>query len=368
MEHFPPLARRLLLTGAVASIASPALAQRAYAPARPYPQVTVRQQQPQPQSIQLETGEIGGTFAKIGSDISVVSAEGGVEVKANISRGSVANIRALLETRGVDLALASTDSLAYVARDPLLAARLSRIRYIAKLYDSEFHLLARDPAIRAISDLAGKRICTDVEGSGTSVTANIVLDLLGIQADIVTDNPGRGLVRLRRGEIDALAYVIGKPGVMFRAQPMDGLHLVEIPLTDAIAARYMPATFVHEDYPDLVPDGREVGSIAVGAVLACYGWPEGTDRYRNLERFVRVFVSKLDEMQEPPFHTKWREVNLAAQVPSWQRFGPVEGAILAAQKTKDAAFDAFLASLGQSNAGPAKRDEMRARFRELQAR
>ena len=32
-------------------------------------------------------------------------------------------------------------------------------------------------------------------------------------------------------------------------------------------------------------------------------------------------VRRFEEFQRPPRHAKWREVNLAAQVPGWTRFG-----------------------------------------------
>jgi hypothetical protein len=36
---------------------------------------------------------------------------------------------------------------------------------------------------------------------------------------------------------------------------------------------------------------------------------------------VEAFFSRFEEFQRPPRHAKWLEVNLAAQVPGWTRFG-----------------------------------------------
>jgi hypothetical protein len=44
------------------------------------------------------------------------------------------------------------------------------------------------------------------------------------------------------------------------------------------------------------------------------------DRYRRVQRFIEAFFPKIAEFQKPPRHVKWREVNLAATLPGWNRF------------------------------------------------
>jgi len=73
-----------------------------------------------------------------------------------------------------------------------------------------------------------------------------------------------------------------------------------------------------------VPDGRDVETVAVGAVLIAYNWPKGSDRYRRIDKFVEHFFPKLAELQKPPRHPKWREANLAAVLPGWTRFEGAE--------------------------------------------
>ena len=38
------------------------------------------------------------------------------------------------------------------------------------------------------------------------------------------------------------------------------------------------------------------------------------------QRFVEAFFPNIGELQKPPHHPKWREVNLAATLPGWTRF------------------------------------------------
>jgi hypothetical protein len=62
----------------------------------------------------------------------------------------------------------------------------------------------------------------------------------------------------------------------------------------------------------------------VPAVLAVFNWPKNSDRYRKVQRFVEYLFNRWDKFQRPPFHPKWREINLAAKVPGWTRFSVAE--------------------------------------------
>jgi hypothetical protein len=39
-----------------------------------------------------------------------------------------------------------------------------------------------------------------------------------------------------------------------------------------------------------------------------------------VQRFVERLFANWDKFQRPPYHPKWRDVNLAATVPGWTRF------------------------------------------------
>jgi hypothetical protein len=58
--------------------------------------------------------------------------------------------------------------------------------------------------------------------------------------------------------------------------------------------------------------------------MAVYNWAPGSDRYRKVARFVDAFFEQFPALLEPSRHPKWKEVNLAAQVPDWTRFAPAE--------------------------------------------
>jgi hypothetical protein len=97
-------------------------------------------------------------------------------------------------------------------------------------------------------------------------------------------------------------------------------HLLSIPYEGEIAETYFPSRLSNADYPRLIDVDKPVSTLAVGSILAAFNWPEGSDRYRRLERFVEAFFSRFDEFLQPGRHPKWKEVNVAAETPGWERF------------------------------------------------
>lgn len=281
-----------------------------------------------PIPIGLMTGEIAGTFIQVGNDIAEVLDSPDMRILPIIGKGSLQNLLDLVDVRGVDLAFAATDTLTYAAK--LHPDLPGRIEYICKLYDNDVHVLA-GPDINRIEDLRDKAVNIDVVGSGTAVTSTVMFQALGIPARFVNNPPTKGLEMLKAGEIAAITYAIGKPGRLF-AQPLPPrLHLVPVPLNAELAKSYLPGSFTHEDYPALVPSGQAIETIAVGVALACFGWAPNTERYRNLSRFVELFFARFPELLKPPHHPKWKDVNLASQVPGWRRFPPVTSLLAGGQ-------------------------------------
>ena len=69
-----------------------------------------------------------------------------------------------------------------------------------------------------------------------------------------------------------------------------------------------------------MPEGQnKVETIAVPAVLAAFNWPKGSERQKRIKRMVERMFANWSKLQKPPYHPKWRDVNLAATVPGWTR-------------------------------------------------
>jgi hypothetical protein len=59
-------------------------------------------------------------------------------------------------------------------------------------------------------------------------------------------------------------------------------------------------------------------------MLMAYNWPGDHLRHQRLARFVDAFFTKFPEIQKPPRHPRWKNVNLAAKMEGWPRFPPAQ--------------------------------------------
>jgi uncharacterized protein len=244
--------------------------------------------------------------------------------------------------RGVDIGIVQMDAREGLRAEGLQDQVVQRLRYITRLYNEEVHILA-NRSIADIRQLQGKKVNIDKPGSGTNLTSRLIFEKLGIAPELVTLDQASSYERLRSGEIDAAIYVAGRPVRAISEFQGDGrFHLLAIPFEGEIAETYFPAKFTRTDYPRLVDEGQDVETLAVGSILAVFNWPENSDRYRRVQRFVNAFFSRFDEFMQPGRHPKWREVTLTADVPGWQR-------IKAAQDWIDAARTGSVASAGSAD-------------------
>ncbi len=278
-------------------------------------------------TVGLISGGISGTYVRIAADLADALDQGyELRILPVIGKGSVRNIEDLLFLRGIDIAIVQSDVLDFYRRAEVLPAIDDKIRYIAKLYEEEVHVLARDE-IASIDELAGRRVNFGTEGSGTFMTASIVFDELGLEVEVTTWPEPEALERLRGGEIDALVFVGGQPlGLVTSVDAGDGLRLLPVP-AERVEAAYVPAQLRGDSYPALIPAGQTIPTLAVGAVMAAYNWPSDHPRYASVERFVDRFFAEFDRLKQAPYHPKWQQVDLKAAVPGWQRMKPAEASL-----------------------------------------
>jgi hypothetical protein len=78
----------------------------------------------------------------------------------------------------------------------------------------------------------------------------------------------------------------------------------------------------------------------MSAVLAVYNFPKGSDRARRLERFVQYYFERFDKLKQPSFHPKWKDINLTAKVPGWNRYWLATEKLAAMQNGASASPDA----------------------------
>lgn len=273
--------------------------------------------------VSIVSGGVSGTYIRIASEMSNVLDEGKrFRILPLVGRGSVQNLRDLL-AKDADIAIVQMDAREGLRGEPAYKDAKNNIRYIARLYNEEIHIVA-PRHVSNISQLDGKKVNIDLPGSGTNLTARIVFEKLGIKPDFSSIDQSTAFEQLKSGTVQAVVQVAGRPVSSIADLPGDNkFHLLAIPYDDRLSDTYLPARFVSEDYPKLTSE-KAVDTIAVGNALVAYNWAPGSERYTQVQRFTDVFFKRFDEFLQPGRHPKWQEVNLTATAPGWKRFKPAQ--------------------------------------------
>jgi TRAP-type uncharacterized transport system substrate-binding protein len=277
-------------------------------------------------TVGLAAGRLEGAPLQFASELARVLDDGdNMRVLPIVTRGPFDNVYDLLYLRGVDAAIVYGDVLDYFKAKPEFASAWRRINYLLNLFPSEAHVFVR-PEIGSMQDLAGKVVNFNTQGTAAAYSGPIIFKQLGIdiKATFIPHNIAMGKMK-ESAEVAATFWISSKPLAPFlKGKFPEGFKFLPIEYTDKLEY-YAPAYLEHADYPALIPQGQQVATISVPAVLAVYDWPRDTDRYQRLSRVVDYLLDRFEKLQkEPGYHEKWKDVNLAAKVPGWQRFKPLQ--------------------------------------------
>ncbi len=277
-------------------------------------------------TIGLAAGLPEGAPLRIAAELARALNEGdNMRILPVVTRGIFDNFVDLLQLKGIDAAIVYGDTLLHFDKVEKVPNILDKVHYVASLFPSELQILVR-PEINSIQDLAGKWVNFNNKGTAAAYTGPIVFKRLGIKV-VERYDPHPVVMRqfANSNQYAATVWVTSKPvrGIVAQDWPK-GFKLISVPYTKELEDLYLPATLEAADYPKLIADGQKVSTIAVPAVLAVYNWRDGQTRRPRMERFVEHIFKKLPQLQKPPFHPAWRNVNLAAAVPGWRRYQPVQ--------------------------------------------
>jgi hypothetical protein len=228
--------------------------------------------------VRLTTGTPGAGFYPLGQALARAYGQSlpSLDVQVRASAGSVTNVETLQRGEAdVGLAYADVAYIAFVGRLEGQPQAFDQLRGIAVLDLTPVHLVVRaDSGIRDAAGLRGRRIGVGLPGSGSALTANIVLASLGIDAASVQLEPLRYVEagsRLAAGTLDAMFVTGGDPVESVNSSTEAGAHLV--PLAGPAIER------LRHDYPffrpAVIPGGTYPGhpdpirTIGVDNLLVC---------------------------------------------------------------------------------------------------
>src|SRR4051812_39436759 len=256
-------------------------------------------------TVTVITGTIGGTYVQFGADLASLLDNGNkLRLLPIVGRGSVQSVADILFLQGVDLGVVRADTLDYLEKKGFANDIKKQFTYVTKLYNEEMQIIA-PKSVNSLKDLEAKTVSVDLPNGGTFVTALTVFERLGIKANIVYIEQRIAMEKLKKGELDAVIVVGGKPYKSVSNFNNDGrFHLAAVEYAKPLQGDYLPATLTSKDYPNLITEGQSVDTIAVPAVLAAYNWAPNTERYRKIALFVDAFFTKFPKLQNPPFHPK----------------------------------------------------------------
>ncbi len=271
--------------------------------------------------VSIISGNPNGGYLTIAHDIAAVVDDGDdLRVLPIVGKGAVGNMRDVLFLKGVDMGLVNTVTLNNFKRNNALGRHVSQqVVYITRLFEDEFHILAR-PEIKELKDLDGKAVNYSDAGSGAQLSAQLMFAGFGIKPQEVNMGQADAIEKMKRSEVFATVCTCLKPLRPYQAVPKElGFRLLSIPLDGPMAEDYVPATFTNADYPNLVPEGTTVEVVAVATSLISYNWPANHERYRRIAKFVDAFFGKFEQFHKAPRHVRWKAVNLAADLKGWTR-------------------------------------------------
>ena len=292
-------------------------------------------------TISIVTGSPSLAYFTFAYDLAAVLNNGDeLRVLPVVSQGAFQNVRDVQYLRGVDLGFAQTNILGYYRRTGEVGDVANKLVYVAKICNEEIHVIVRSD-ITSLEQLRSRKVNFNTPGSGTQLSAHDLFERLKIQVEEVNFRQNDGLEKVKSGEIAATVLTSGKPAdVVSPLKASDGYRILPVPWINSMPSDYLPTQLTHEDYPDLIPPGEPIDTIATGTVLFAYNWPRNSDRYRRIDKFVKAFFSRIGEFRKSPRHLKWRETNLATTIPGWKRFAGAEEMLAAARVQEQAAASA----------------------------
>ena len=271
-------------------------------------------------TVTVITAPAGGATSVFGSDMARVLDDGNIRVLPILGKGPVRNVVDILYLKAVDMGMVVSDVPEFYRLQYKIPDITSQLRYIAKLYNNEIHVVA-PTSIKSIFDLAGKRIVASTDVG--YYAAKVIFSRLNMNVtyDYWTDD-ARSIQKIIDGEADAYVGSTGKVFGLLRAVKNEDrrLHLVPIPYDRRLQDLYLPTTLTSDEYPNLLAPGERVDTLAASVLLVGFNWPEKSEHYRRMANFVDAFFSKFDEFHKPPRHPKWSEASLNIKIPGWQRF------------------------------------------------
>jgi TRAP transporter TAXI family solute receptor len=231
-----------------------------------------------PALVRFSTGTPGGGFYPLGEGLARAYERSlpAVDLRIHPTAGAVTNVEAI-QRGDADLGFAFADVayIAFVGRLAGASGPFDRLRGVAVLQLTPVQLaVGRDSRIREIGDLRGRRIGVGPPGSGTALTAGLILQAFGISESAVRVEQlqfNDAADRLLNGTLDAMFDTAIYPAASVTAATRGGARIMPIagPPIERLRHDYpfLRVTVIPRDtYPGVAETIRTIG---VDSLLVC---------------------------------------------------------------------------------------------------
>ena len=233
--------------------------------------------------------------------------ENGLRIVPMLGAGSIQAFQDLANLPMIDVAILSSDSLAYAAQQDLLRGQKDKFSYVARLAALDVVLVARRD-ISNVAGLDGKRIATGPAQSAAFATGELLFNAMNISFSRVAKQDEAAIDALNNGEADA-ALFLGTE--LSTAALSDGrFHVLGLQIPASLSKIYQPAILTSRDLPGLVAGKQSVETLATSLTLAVHDHPRDAVHAKALQNFeTMIFKLSVGDGSS----------NLAAAVPGWTR-------------------------------------------------
>ena len=169
-------------------------------------------------NLTMGTGGEAGTYYAFGGVVGgYLTQNTDLTVNVVSSGGSAANLTGIVTDKIYDLATVQSDVMTYAYNGTNSFAEggaLDGFRVLGGLYAETVQIVSIDPAIRSVTDLAGRNVCVGDVGSGTYFNTVDILAAYGMTLDDIVpvfESFNNSTESLRDGKIDAAFTTAGAP-------------------------------------------------------------------------------------------------------------------------------------------------------------
>ena len=273
------------------------------------------------QDMGIVTGSEKGTYYQFGLNLQRLMKSNGINLTVSPSKGSVENVFAVYQRPNTQLGIVQSDVLAFVARvetDPVLKRIAKKIKMVFPLYNEEIQILGRN--IGSFDELADKRVAIGREGSGTYLTARLMLKVAEVEPkQMLLIDTDQALAELKAGRIDAMFYVAGAPVKLYAEGVTDADGLGLVPVTNKSITEFYPnVEMPAKTYPWQT---KAVPTVAVKSVLVSFDFRRLD--CENVGRFAQILASNMGWLSDNG-HPKWKTVQLDYPLKGWEQYDCVK--------------------------------------------